>query len=191
MGRSEDTRQRLFDATLSLIGEKGYAATTVDEIVERAGVAKGTVYYHFKSKAELVDALIAQQPLSTRMRAAVANVDDPVARVSAALDEVVGFIGENATFARLLITEIWREDRAWRDTLMALRSGAIDVIREAVDDGVAQGVFPAGHDTLTDAAALFYMAATTALDWTMMTPERSAGAVKADVRRLALGALSR
>jgi len=53
-----DTIERLYQAAIDLIGEQGYAGTTVDEIVARAGVAKGTVYYHFKSKADLVSALL-------------------------------------------------------------------------------------------------------------------------------------
>jgi len=52
------TRQRLFDATLSLTAEQGYDATTVDEIAEQAGVAKGTVYYNFGGKEKLYTALL-------------------------------------------------------------------------------------------------------------------------------------
>ena len=37
---------------------KGFSATTVDEIAERAGVAKGTVYYNFASKTELFEELL-------------------------------------------------------------------------------------------------------------------------------------
>ena len=43
--RREATRQKLYEAAVTLIAEQGFSATTVDEIAERAGVAKGTVYY--------------------------------------------------------------------------------------------------------------------------------------------------
>ncbi len=43
-------RQRLAKAAVSLFTQKGYAATTVREIVEAAGVTKPALYYHFKSK---------------------------------------------------------------------------------------------------------------------------------------------
>ena len=45
------TRKQLLEAALAVIGEKGYSAATVDEIVDAAGVSKGVAYYHFKSKA--------------------------------------------------------------------------------------------------------------------------------------------
>lgn len=56
--RTEATRQRLFDAAMELIGQRGAEAVTVDEIAAAAGVAKGTVYYNFGSKNELVAQLL-------------------------------------------------------------------------------------------------------------------------------------
>ena len=46
-------RQKLLDASLALIREKGYASTTVDELCARAGVAKGSFFHHFKDKEAL------------------------------------------------------------------------------------------------------------------------------------------
>jgi TetR/AcrR family transcriptional repressor of nem operon len=46
-------RQKLLDAALSLIRTKGYAATTVDEICEKAGVTKGAFFHHFENKEAL------------------------------------------------------------------------------------------------------------------------------------------
>jgi AcrR family transcriptional regulator len=56
--RRQATRQRLFEAAVTLIAEQGFSATTVDEIAERAGVAKGTVYYNFASKNVLFEELL-------------------------------------------------------------------------------------------------------------------------------------
>ncbi|CAM5582725.1 hypothetical protein SVIOM74S_08384 [Streptomyces violarus] len=55
--RREATRQKLYEAAVTLIAEQGFSATTVDEIAERAGVAKGTVYYNFASKSVLFEEL--------------------------------------------------------------------------------------------------------------------------------------
>lgn len=56
--RRQATRTKLYEAAVTLIAEQGFSATTVDEIAERAGVAKGTVYYNFKSKTELFEELL-------------------------------------------------------------------------------------------------------------------------------------
>ncbi|EHS53702.1 transcriptional regulator, TetR family [Rhizobium sp. PDO1-076] len=48
------SRMKLLEATLGLIREQGYAATTVEDICRRAGVSKGSFFHHFKSKEELI-----------------------------------------------------------------------------------------------------------------------------------------
>lgn len=58
MGRREEkrevTRQEILAAAGLLFIRKGYDATSVDDIAESANVAKGTLYYHFKSKDEVL-----------------------------------------------------------------------------------------------------------------------------------------
>jgi AcrR family transcriptional regulator len=56
--RRAATRLRLYEAAVALVAEQGYAATTVEEIAVRAGVAKGTVYYHFEGRTEFFEALL-------------------------------------------------------------------------------------------------------------------------------------
>lgn len=48
-----DGRTRLLDAAMQAIREKGYSATTVDDICGAAGVTKGAFFHHFKSKEDL------------------------------------------------------------------------------------------------------------------------------------------
>ncbi len=49
---------RIVEAAMALFEEHGYSATTVDDIASRAGVAKGSVYWHFKSKEGLLLAIV-------------------------------------------------------------------------------------------------------------------------------------
>jgi len=51
-------RTRLLDAAETLVLAKGFSATSIDSILERAGLTKGTFFYHFESKAELALALV-------------------------------------------------------------------------------------------------------------------------------------
>jgi len=55
-----NTQAALLGAAAALFSEKGYAATSVSDIVGRAGLAQGTFYLYFKSKAEIVTALSRQ-----------------------------------------------------------------------------------------------------------------------------------
>ena len=51
--KAQSTKKRIFDAGIRLFGEKGFYATTVEEIAVAAGVSIGSFYYHFKSKEDL------------------------------------------------------------------------------------------------------------------------------------------
>lgn len=52
--KKEETRQAILAASSELFKEKGYEATSVDEIVNRADIVKGTFYYHFESKEQVL-----------------------------------------------------------------------------------------------------------------------------------------
>jgi len=61
--RRAQTRQRLIDAAGQAVGEKGFQATTLDEIAAKAGLTKGAIYDNFASKEELFLALVGQRPV--------------------------------------------------------------------------------------------------------------------------------
>lgn len=72
--RGRASRDRVVQAALALMLEQGVAATTIDEILERAGASKSQMYHYFSGRAELVEAVIdaagaavlaAQQPFLT------------------------------------------------------------------------------------------------------------------------------
>src|SRR5262245_58479594 len=63
--RSAETRGRLIDATIDLLYSSGYAATTTISVAKRAGVSRGAMMHHFRSRAELLltvaEHILAQQ----------------------------------------------------------------------------------------------------------------------------------
>lgn len=59
--QTRETRRRLITAAVDLIAELGWRRTTVERIAERAGVAKGTFFVHFKTKEAIVLTLVQLQ----------------------------------------------------------------------------------------------------------------------------------
>ena len=55
------TKDRILDAALAEFGAQGYFRTTMDRLAEKAGVAKGTLYWNFKNKEGLLLAAIDRQ----------------------------------------------------------------------------------------------------------------------------------
>jgi TetR/AcrR family transcriptional regulator, transcriptional repressor for nem operon len=85
---SGGARSKLLDAAFSIIRQKGYAATSVDELCARAGVTKGAFFHHFPSKDSLAVAAVNQWTAVTAGFFAAApyhGFDDP-------LDRVVGYL---------------------------------------------------------------------------------------------------
>ena len=58
--RKESRPAELMEAALDLFAEKGYVATRLDDVAQRAGVSKGTLYLYFDSKEDLFKAVVRQ-----------------------------------------------------------------------------------------------------------------------------------
>ncbi|GAA3337800.1 TetR/AcrR family transcriptional regulator [Amorphoplanes nipponensis] len=188
--RREDTRQRLFEAAVELIAEQGFSATTVDDIALRARVAKGTVYYNFASKSVLFEELLRHGIglLTDEFRAAVAGLP-PREAVAALIRAQLEYIRRYRAFAQLLLSEMWRTNREWQQTLVLLREQAIGVIAETVRAGVDSGDLPPELDVRVASSALFGVGLVVAVDWLVFQPERAIEDVEqsllAIVRRVA------
>jgi AcrR family transcriptional regulator len=172
--RRADTRQRLYEAAVELIAEQGFSATTVDDIALRAKVAKGTVYYNFASKNALFEELLRHGIglLTDEFRAAVEGLA-PREAVAALVRAQLEYIRRYQAFAQLLLSEMWRTNREWQQTLLLLREQAIGVIAETVQAGVDAGDLPADLDVRVASSALFGVGLVVAVDWLVFMPERS------------------
>jgi len=103
-------RQKLLDAALSLIREKGYSSTSVDELCTQAGVTKGAFFHHFKSKEAL--AVAAANHWSEITGAFFETA--PYHQHSDPLDRILGYLdfrkailkGETAEFTCLVGTMV-------------------------------------------------------------------------------------
>lgn len=54
------TKRKIFEISMDLFANKGYDATSIEEITSVVGIAKGTLYYHFSSKEEILEFLISE-----------------------------------------------------------------------------------------------------------------------------------
>jgi TetR/AcrR family transcriptional regulator len=190
--RTSATEQKLFDAALRLVGERGAAGVTVDEIAAEAGVAKGTVYYNFGSKDGLVDALLRHgvELLAARLRAAE-DVDDTGEALDALVDGALGFFAEYPAFAQLLVSEMWRTPGQWHGTLSLLRDDIVAIVKQVVQRRADAGALPPDVQVGTASAALFGTLLVVALDWQVFQPQRSQHEVRESVIMLVRGVSQR
>ncbi len=91
--RAEATRAKIVAAVGELLEEGAYHDATVDEVAERAGIARATLYQHFRSRLELVDAVcdtFSQNPALIALRHAIAEAE-PARALSDTIKHSVGF----------------------------------------------------------------------------------------------------
>lgn len=137
--RRGDTRQRIQDVALELFAEQGYEKTSLREIAERLDVTKAALYYHFKTKEEIIVSLFEDltKPIEDLIEwgreqpHTLETKQEIVRRYSAALDEAAPlfrFMQENqATVRDLSIGEMFKQ------RMMGMREIVIDPEAEMVD----------------------------------------------------------
>jgi AcrR family transcriptional regulator len=103
--RRARTRAQIVEAAAVLLAERPPEALTVDAVVEAAGVAKGTFYYHFLSMEELAAAVGEKlgESFDELLAPARLGLRDPIARISFALTEFLKKAIADPVWARLVV----------------------------------------------------------------------------------------
>ncbi|MFC9352773.1 TetR/AcrR family transcriptional regulator [Arthrobacter sp. NPDC057013] len=174
-GRTNATKQKLFEASMDLIGERGASGVTVDEIAAAAGVSKGTVYYNFGSKSDLIAQLLRHgvDILEARLLSVRGATADPLAGMEAMIGQAMDFMAEYPSFARLWVGEQWRTPSEWQDTFVELRTRLLQVIGTAIESVAAQYPVDATISRGSLEAAVFGACFVVGLDRQTYNPERS------------------
>lgn len=165
MKKAERTRQLLLDAALRIIGRKGYTSATVDEIVKEAGVSKGVAYYHFKSKAAIATGVLDKglNDVAQKFRIIAGESDDAVAALGSMLEIFASELYDNRAFAQFLMTELWRDGRAWSEAMRARVQELIDIVAAQLARGQQEGIVRSTIDPQFSAVSLVGMVVTDAM----------------------------
>jgi AcrR family transcriptional regulator len=102
--RSQATRDRIIAAVRQLLAEGVFHSSTVEQVADRAGVSRATVYQHFRSRIDLVDAICETfdaNPALLELRDTVA-LEDPARALAGTIELTVRFwSSEHAVLAQL------------------------------------------------------------------------------------------
>jgi AcrR family transcriptional regulator len=141
--KKEETKQRIFVSALKLFEEKGFAATTIDDITERADVAKGTFFNYFPRKEAVIEYLAEEW--MDEVEEAVADRRLPAAeRLMALYKAACRSYEENRELAPLVV-------RAAMERLCCPAPGGAwqrfeSLVLDTVRDGQARGEFRGDAD---------------------------------------------
>jgi len=150
-------RAQLFFAAMLVCAEKGYHATTVDEIAARAGLSKGAVYHHFKSKRDLFVSLLE---MSVDEFAVMIDQLDQSTSAADALRQIIrAALAAYNPEIRKGMGEFFMlgvRDPAFRDRFQRHYDKMIEAGARVIQRGIDRGELRADLDA-TQASQLFFM----------------------------------
>lgn len=132
---SGQLRQRLTDAFTKIAAERGYAKTTVKEVVAAAGVSRSAFYGQFESKRQCLiaayDAYVDR--LMSEVDQAMETQEEWPLKIKAAVVAGLGFVTETASFARLFAVEAFSAGPAVLDRGFAGMQRVVLILRTGRD----------------------------------------------------------
>ncbi|SCL88406.1 TetR/AcrR family transcriptional regulator [Sporanaerobacter sp. PP17-6a] len=140
--QAEERKNEILDAADELFRQKGFDATSTNDILEKVGIARGTLYYHFKSKEDIMNALIERynvRLLSTAQEIAADKdipINERIISIVMALD--ISNKGGNG-----IIDHIHKPQNALMHQKIqkVILSGIVPILTEIICEGIKQGLF--------------------------------------------------
>lgn len=128
--REGEARERIIDAARRLFAMRGYRGTPTKEIAVHAGVATGSVFYHFSSKEELLKAVVSERLFSSQIPSVMSEQHDDVRSTLRALAETwVGGLDDRAEMLSILVNARLETPDAFETAQSSLLAG-LDVIAD-------------------------------------------------------------
>ena len=103
------TKRIIFETAMKLFAERGYDGTSVQDITDLAGVAKGTLYYHFSSKEEIFEFLVTEgmKLLENSIEIKISNLDNSLDKLRAIVLIQIKIFYKYNDLMNIILKEIW------------------------------------------------------------------------------------
>lgn len=134
------TKRKIFETSMKLFAQKGYDATSIEEITATVGVAKGTLYYHFSSKEEIFNFLVDEgmKLLKNSIDIKTSKLKNSIDKLRAVVLIQIKIIAKYEDFMTIVISQIWGNEQR---NIMCKNKVLeyIETIRDIVEDGIKKG----------------------------------------------------
>lgn len=161
----KDTRLAIIQSAVEIFANKGYEKATVDEIAAMAKIAKGTIFYNFKSKEEIFFAIIEQgtQDFVDLIHERTYRGKTANEKMTIAYDTAFEFFSKYNHFCTILISELWRIRTRWN----VEPTNVLDRFKQCIEsifiDGQKSGEFRKDIETKDIGLIIFFLAAVSSL----------------------------
>lgn len=160
---AEERKNEILDVAERLFVTKGFDNTSTNDILREIGIARGTLYYHFKSKTDILDAMIERMSKQLIEKATdIFNKKDiPVLQ---RLTMMIMALNVDGSLGQEVMEQVHRPQNALLHQKMqdGLLTGIIPLITELIEEGMEQGICQTDYPA--EVAEMTFLYAITAFD---------------------------
>ncbi|CAM4499824.1 AcrR family transcriptional regulator [Paenibacillus endophyticus] len=140
--KAEERRNEILDAADELFGQKGFDGTSTNDILEKVGIARGTLYYHFKSKEDIMDALIERYNVRLLGAAQEISADKSVPVIERII-RVVMALNLSGRSSKEIMEHIHKPQNALlhQKIQRVIIAGITPILAGIIREGTQQGLF--------------------------------------------------
>lgn len=134
------TKRKIFETSMKLFAQKGYDATSIEEITATVGVAKGTLYYHFSSKEEIFNFLVEEgmKLLKNSIDIKIAKADSTIDKLREVILIQIKIIKKYEDFMTIVLSQIWGNEPRnilCKEKVIEYIKAIEDIIKEGMQRG--------------------------------------------------------
>lgn len=160
---AEERKNEILDVAERLFATKGFDSTSTGDILAEVGIARGTLYYHFQSKEEILDAVI-ERMIGRQLAKAKNLVNQKEISVWQRLTLMIGAMQIGEDWGDVLMEQIHRPQNALMHQKIQERllAGMNPLLTELIEEGVAEGI--CHTDYPAEVAEMTFLYVNTAFD---------------------------
>jgi len=135
------TKRAIFDSAIKIFSGSGYEGATMDVIAVNAGVAKGTLYYHFKSKEEIFKYVITEgmNVIMEQIEEATGAEEDSLIKLKILCGVQLRLVYENRDFFKVIMSQLWGREIRHLEIREVIQS-YLNIIKKHLNEAMEQGV---------------------------------------------------
>ena len=140
------TKRKIFETSMKLFAEKGYDATSIEEITATVGVAKGTLYYHFSSKEEIFNFLVEEgiKLLQNSIDIKTAKFSNYIDKIKAIVLVQIKIVVKYEDLITILLSQFWGHEARHQKCQKHILE-YINKIEGIVEEGINRGEIKQGN----------------------------------------------
>lgn len=178
--KSADERKgEILDVAEQLFAEKGFDNASTNDIIKKIGIARGTLYHHFKSKEEILDAIV-ERMMNDCIARARAIIKDKTIPIFERLTGSMIVLNINSGVGAEVLEQMHKPQNALLHQKMqeGLLSGVVPLIAELIEEGNKEKIFNTKYPL--DAAEMIMIYSSSAFDDLLeLSPEEKERKTKA------------